>query len=131
MQYIDVIRVLNKQCGFALRAYLTTTGETGVVIYSHKQLGTMVILEDGATYPLDLSVLAPADEWKEINLTEQHVAWCGAAVHMGKLPNGSVVWTDDGRFKKVGGIWCRLQNRYYVCISEADTMRFCLQAWLK
>lgn len=131
MQYIDVIRVLNKQCGQALRAYLAATGETGIVIYSHRRLGTVVVLEDGVIYPLDLDALAPADGWKEINLTEQNVAWYGGAVHMGKLPNGSVVWTDGDRFKKVGGTWCRLQSRYYICVSEANTMRFCPQAWLR
>ena len=131
MQDIDVFRVLNKQCGLALRAQLAATGEPGVVIFPHRQLGTCAVLADGAICPVNLDCLAPADEWKEINLTEQHVAWYSGAVHMGKLPEGSVVWTDDGRFKKVGGVWCRLQNRYYIRVSEADTMKFCRQAWLR
>lgn len=130
MRYYDVIMTTDIRCARALRHYMRERGESGLVVFP-KEGRLHVAADEYSTYAVDFSCLVEPLSYEEINLTEQNIAWPSDVLNLGKLPNGYVVWQDGGRFKKVGGIWCRLQNRYYVCIDEVNARRFLPKAWFR
>lgn len=130
MHYIDVIMVTDFRCARALRRYMKGTGETGLVVFRRKS-EIHAVLDDSCSFAVDFSTVVDHSDYVEINLFEQNVAWPGDMLNWKKLPEGCVVWCDDGRYKKVGGIWCRLSGKDYVCISEADAAKCLPKAWFR
>jgi len=130
MRSIDVIMVLNLRCARALRRYMKRTGETGLVVFRSKG-EFRVAMDDGYFPVVDFSSLVDRDVYAEINLFEQNVAWPGNWLDWKKLPEGSVVWCDDGRYKKVGGMWCSFSGKNYVSIGKSDAAECLPKAWFR
>lgn len=130
MRYIDVIMTTDLRCASALRRYMSKTGESGLVVFRSK--GEFHVVMNDSYFPVaDFSSIVHFDDYAEINLFEQNVAWPGDVLNWEKLPEGYVVWSDDGRFKKVGGVWCRLSSKNYICVGEADATECLPKAWFR
>lgn len=130
MRYIDVIMVSDSRCARAIRRHMTRSGELGLVVYREK--GEFhVVFKDGSSTAATFDMVVDFDAYSEINLYEQNVAWPGDVLNWKKLPEGYVVWCDDGRYKKVGGVWCRLSSKNYICVSIADAGEFLPKAWFR
>lgn len=130
MRYIDVIMVLDSRCARATRRRMEEYGETGLVVYREK--GKLhVVFKDGSSIAASFDMIVDYDTYSEINLYEQNVAWPGDVLRWDRLPEGYVVWCDDGRYKKVGGVWCRLSSKNYVCICTANAEEFLPKAWFR
>lgn len=130
MRYIDVIMVSDFRCARALRRCMRKNGETGLVVFRRK--GELhVAMDDSCFIAVDFDSIVHFDDHAEINLFEQNVAWPGDMLNWKKLPEGYVVWSDGDRYKKVGGVWCRLSSKNYICVSETDANECLPKAWFR
>lgn len=130
MRYIDVIMTSDFRCARALRRRMKETGETGLVVFRRKS-ELYVVVNDSCFFAADFGSIVDFGDYAEINLFEQNVAWPGDMLNWKKLPEGYVVWGDDGRYKKVGGVWCRLSSKNYICASMADAVECLPKAWFR
>lgn len=130
MRHYDITMVSDLRCARALRHHMRETGEPGSVVFP-KNGELYVALDEYSFYTVELSRVMDPALFTGIDLTEQTIAWPGDVLDWKKLPNGYVVWADGGRYKKIGGMWCRLQSRCYVSIGESAARRFLPKAWFK